>query len=616
MRRGIVIVAAVLALLSGMVLVSGESDASGDRLLIDCGNGDCEWFDGVSGQTYGDVLASVKGGCPTDPAVIDGLGRTETSGLQTVVCEWHIFSWDGKSWVPEGTDFSSAYEGGDIAFGYYPDGMRPAADPGSPTVWTQMGGNSSSEAVSDSEGPESPVLPVEWYRVYDRSYVDSSLVSAGDMLYFTTAGVYGKLGDEGRPMLHCLDRFTGETVWTYLAPMGEGYEVTTPLIVGDYVIMSFTNGDMSVFDRVTGEVTDTVHFDFEPPYGEDKEILWEGRIFTTGSTTPVYDSGAVYFALADGRIMCYALSPEGRLSEVWCHTPEVGVRGCFYFHAPTMADIDGERRLFIGSYEGYMHCLDASDGSVVWERRVIDMRDVNQDGTPGSACTATVSPDGSTLVVTCTDGAMIPSYGYALFMDPRTGEVLRNDDGSDRMLGAMMNKPVVTDDGFYTFVVELAVGSDTLKKTDGTEIPVTNGVYKFDWEGRVVWASDYYNNFKGQLTLAGGRIYGMDYSAGVAVTFPGGCVTVLDAEDGREIDRLLLRPCTETSYSMSSVLVVDGKLYTGNDMGAVYCISDVAGPGTEEEWMETLETVGFHHWSWAVLLIVTLLAILIAYRLY
>ena len=44
--------------------------------------------------------------------------------------------------------------------------------------------------------------------------------------------------------------------------------------------------------------------------------------------------------------------------------------------------------------------------------------------------------------------------------------------------------------------------------------------------------------------------------------------------------------------------MVDGKIYTGNDFGAVYCLSDIKGEGTEEERVEALQTVGFAHWSW------------------
>ena len=44
--------------------------------------------------------------------------------------------------------------------------------------------------------------------------------------------------------------------------------------------------------------------------------------------------------------------------------------------------------------------------------------------------------------------------------------------------------------------------------------------------------------------------------------------------------------------------VIDGKIYTGNDFGAVYCLSDVKGEGTEEERVQALQSVGFAHWSW------------------
>ena len=56
--------------------------------------------------------------------------------------------------------------------------------------------------------------------------------------------------------------------------------------------------------------------------------------------------------------------------------------------------------------------------------------------------------------------------------------------------------------------------------------------------------------------------------------------------------------------------MVDGKIYTGNDFGAVYCLSDIKGEGTEEERVQALQTVGFAHWSWYFTF--TLTAVIIA----
>lgn len=615
MKPSIPILAIVMVVISVPFLFEGSYAEDGSLLLIDHGNGDYEWFTVSPDGTCGDVLEACKGfsGYPIE---IDGIGRTVTSGVSEVVSDWHIFSWTDGSWVPMGTDPSIPFTGDAMAFAFYPDGFSPVVTPGHPSAWTQLGGSSSSDGVSQSYGPEDPKLPVEWYRTYTTGYVDSGLVAAGDLLYHTTGGTYGATGSDADPRIYCLDRLTGDIVWEYHGTIGAGYEVSTPVIIDGFLVVSMTNGDLVVLDRFTGGVLDSMEIPFDPPVTDSGDIAWEGRVFVTGATTPVYDSGALYFGTADGRVVCSSLSSDGHLTEVWSYEPPVGVRGCFYYHAPVMAHVDGVRMLFIGSYEGYLHAIDASNGEPVWVERVVDMREYNTvAGSPGSAATVTVSPDLTVLLVTCTDSAMIPERGFTLFLDPATGHVLTDDDGSDMRIDVLMTKPVVLDDGFITYVTPIPSGESSFRGVDGSDVEVRNAIYRFDWNGNVVWVSDDYQMIKAQLTLADGIVYAMDYSAG-SMWPTGGGVTAIDADTGEEVWRLLLRPCTDQSFSMVQITVVDGKLYAANDFGAVYCLSSVPGQGTDEERLEVLETQGFHHWSWVALLVIAIGAILVAARLY
>lgn len=606
---------AVLALVITVPFILSDSDGDGgSSLLIDYGNGDYEWIDVTMDGSCLDVLEVCKGVSGT-PVLIDGIGRTVTSGDTEVVSDWRVFSWSGDGWVYEGDDLSIQFTD-NMALAFYPEGFSPVITPDSPTAWTQLGGSSSSDGVSSSYGPEEPRLPVEWYRTYTTGYVDSGLVVAGDLLYHTTGGTYGASGSDADPRVYCLDRLTGDIMWEYHGTIGAGYEVTTPVIIDGFLVVSLTNGDVIVFDRFTGKEVDRMTLPFDPPKTGSGDIAWDGRVFVTGATTPVYDSGALYFGTADGRVMCCSLSPDGQLSDVWCYEPPVGIRGCFYYHAPVISIVDGVRMLFIGSYEGYLHALDASTGEPVWVERVIDLRAEGKTNVPpGSAATVTLGPDSSVLIVTCTDSAMIPERGFSLFLDPATGETIRDGDGNDIRLDVLMTKPVALDDGFITYITPTSSGDRTLRMTDGSSVEVRNAVYRFDWNGDVVWMSSDYQMIKAQLTYADGVVYAMDYSAG-AMWPTGGGVTAIDADTGDEDWRLLLRPCTEQSFSMVQVTVVDGRLYAANDLGAVYCLSSTAGAGTDEERLEVLETQGFHHWSWAVLFAVAVGALLLAVRFY
>ena len=615
MRKVLPIAILSILLFTMVPMIPVDGAASSDDVLVDFGNGQYQWYENKGGSTFISVLESSV----DDPNIIKDIKTTKTTD-----CGWHCYQWDGR-WVDKGIDLNTSCSG-PIAFGYYPNGFAPVSTPEYPTSWTTLSGSSFSTNVSVSHGQKEPKMPVEWYNTYTTGFVDSGLVVAGNMLYHTTGGVYGATGGDEDAWVYALDRFTGGIVWKYHGIKGAGYEVTTPVIVGDYLIVTFTCGDVICFDRFTGEIKDKIEVKIDPPTNSSGNVIWDGRVFQTGGTTPVYDSGRIYFGTSHGLVVCLKLSSEGKMSIDWEYEPTyeedssgnyIGTRGCFYFHAPTIAKIDGKRMLFIGSYEGFVYALNADDGKEVWVKRVIDMRDDNRTapGTPGSAASTSLSPDGSHLLVGCTDGALFSLEGFLIALDPKTGETLQVD-GKDWKLSALFTSPVVTDSGFYTYVSPLSSGSKKFMKVDGSEIDATTAVYKFDWDGKVIWKSQDYQMIKGALTLdADGILYGTDYSAG-AFWPTGGGLTAWDSSNGEEIWRVLLSPYSEDSYSMVPPTVVDGRIYTGNDFGAVYCLSNIQGEGTEEERVLALQTVGFAHWSWYLTEIVVVLSIIIFIILY
>lgn len=603
----------------------GETRAAGDAMLIDMGNGVTYWTD-LDGAT-GSCVDIVRTFAEDNDLDFDASGDTVTTiGEMThhsvggQECGWLLYRWDGSAWsVSEDV----TYSGGSIAWGFYPDpSITPVETPDSPTAWTQHRGDSESSGNSDSFGTIEAKSPMEWYRTYTSGYVDSAIIVAGDYLYHTTGGAYGNSGADGNPWVHCLNRFTGDIVWEFMMTKGAGYEVTSPLVVGDMLIVTATNYNVYLFDRFTGEVLDTLTLDSNPPMDSQGNIVWDGRTFYTGGTTPVYDSGAVYFGTHDGHVMAYSVTRGSGFEQLWDYDPDdsvsggeyTGTKGCFYYHAPVIADIDGTRMLFIGSYEGYVHALDASTGEEIWVQRMIDLGEENipHKGTPGSAGAISVTQDGR-LLIQCTDGGMSAQDGYTLCVDASTG---RGPDGSDYYwkLDAVVGGPVVTSDSIYAYIQPSVNGAATMTRSDGTQMELMQAIYRLNLDGEVEWVSGEYNWIKSSLTLADGVLYAVDYSAGEY--WPdGGGITAISAEDGSEIWRLKLSPSSKDNYNMVAVTVIDGKLYVGNDYGAVYCVSDVAGPQIGDEGEIVLEN-GFHHWSWYALILVVVLALFLLWRLY
>lgn len=631
MRR-IIATSVLIAVLAVVAMPSADAD-DGDSMLLDYGNGTVSWIPASFSGTYMGSASSALDSAEIGYVVADGrfasIGAMEEHAVGTQTCSWRLYVWSDGAWVH--SDGFSDPVAGTFALAFYPDRyIVPAETPDEPVAWTMHRGDSESSGISGSYGTDSPQTPLEWYRTYSTGYVDSSLIVAGKYLYHTTGGAYGGSGSNANPWVYCLDRYTGEEVWSHMFRIGQGYEVTSPLVVGNMLVVTATNWDVYLFDRYTGEVLDTLVLEREYIYDSEGDIIWGGRTFFTGATTPVYDSGAIYFGIADGRVAAYGIETEvsdgirqSRFVPLWEYAPDasvadgeyVGPRGCFYFHAPTVGEADGRRMLFIGSYEGYAYALDASTGEEVWVERMVDLRASNsmEPGTPGSVSGLSLTGDGR-LIVTCTDGAMSPEYGTVSCVDASTG---RGPDGSECYWKHvfMAGYPVLTDDGFYCYGSPSYRGTSQLPSSDGSTVEAVMGMYKFDYEGRVVWVTPINHVIKAAPTLADGLLFTNDYSIGDH--YPnGGGVAAYSAEDGHQVWKVRLEPYSSQSYSMVAPTVVDGKVYAGNDYGAVYCISDVQGKAWGDDGEIEIDSPGFRHWSWIAVILVAVIAVAALCRFY
>lgn len=629
MNRAMAMLVAMAMLL--LLVPSAEADAS-EKMLLDYGNGSTDWLDAGEGTYLAAASASLdSAGIAYEIrngwfASIGGMGN---HSVGTQECTWRLYVLKDGGWTCS-ESFSDTVSGS-FAVAFYPDPtIIPVETLDEPEAWTSVRGDSASTSVSDSTGTDSPATPLEWYRTYSTGYVDSSIIAAGGLLYHTTGGDYYGSGTNKMPWVHCLDRYTGDIVWSYMFRIGQGYEVTSPLIVGDMLVVTATNWDVYLFDRYTGTLYDTMTIEADYPYDDNGDVVWEGRTFYTGGTTPVYDSGAIYFGVADGRVMACSIETlfndgirASKLVEQWEYTPDsgmtdgryTGTRGCFYYHAPVIADVNGTRVLFIGGYEGYLYALDASTGSEIWVQRIIDLADSNPyvPGTPGSVSAIAVTGDGR-LLVTCTDGAMSPGYGTITCIDASTG---KGPDGSDYYwtYTVMAGSPTTVGDGFYCTISPSYGGDSELRRADGTAIEVQSGICKMDYDGNMIWFTSVSQTIKAFLTVADGIIYTNDYSIGKY--YPnGGGVTAFSAEDGHQIWKVRLEPYSDSSYSMVAPTVIEGKVYVANDYGAVYCISDVQGKSWNDGGELETDSAGFRDWSWFALALAAILCICILYRFY
>jgi len=634
MKRMYAAIAVVLAVLVSAAVLSAQTDAAeGDGMLIDMGNGVTYWTaaSGTDAVDMAEQFAKSQGlEFEKDGSRIVRIGEMAEHSVGTQVCGWHLYKWSGTAWTPS-TDTSRS--SGSIAWGFYPEGTIPVETPEYRAAWTQFRGDSSNSGVSDSYGTEKAVTPVEWYKTYRTGYVDSSLIVAGDLMYHTTYGETTASGSRSHAQLYCLNRLTADMVWIFDLTTGggkypevkdNGYNITSPVIIGDMIAINSATShsmdgktvmDLYLLDRFTGEVIDTEEILHAPPLNDRGMPVWKGRTFVNGGTSPVYDSGALYFGTSDGRILAYSVSHEG-LGLLWEYVPPsdtsgdkyVGSRGSFYYYSPTIVDIDGVRMLFIGNYEGYIIALNASTGESIWEKQYIALYEKNKGvpGTPGAVDLITYIGD-NRLIVNCTDGAMSPTMGHIVCIDAKTGGGSGGSDCYWRIDGVTQGTVPVGDGDFIIYAKKASspsVDTDPAIKDDG--------LYRLDKDGNTKWyvTSNY---IWSRMTVAEGLLYYSEYSAGFYDD--GGHVVAKRITDGSTVWSAKLEPYSKTSYSMAAPTVIEGKIYAANDYGAVYCISEIEG----KKWDGGGEIIlpgGFWHWSWALLIALAVAAVIVLVRYY
>lgn len=611
---GILIKKLLAALLVSTLLIAyvpaDQSMGSGENvndLLIDLGNGTTYWGERSGGTCLSDaenLLDGLEITYVTENNSFKKIGDFEN----TDYCYWTLYMWSENKWIP------SEDATGVVAWGFYPDGTCPVETPDSQSCWTQIGGNSSSSGHSDSYAPSYAATPLEWTKTYDTGFVDSSILVAGDYIYHSTLGNEKGEGDSAHAWFYCENRFTGEEKWKFDLSTGNGlyddydslgYNLTTAIIVGNYVLINSasahnntlgqTTMDFYCIDRMTGELTDSKQIVHNPPSD------MEGRMFVNGGTTPVYDSGRIYMGTSDGRVLEFELSGGGKLTQTREFVPSDDYRGSFYFYPPTVVTVDGKRTMFVGNYAGAAISIDLKSFEANWYK---DLNDADRGIVSVSGFS--LIPGEKILIKYC-DPGMTPAFGSLVCIDGLTGNT------EYWTIPVESSSIIVTDDGFYAFLFTYQPG-DKLYYADGTECEMCHGLYKFNFDGKVLWHSKDFNFVKSGMTLCDGVIYVMQYSAGVFYPSGGGLIAI-DAENGNELWMVKLTPFSKDSYSMVAPTVIDGKIYVGNDYGAVYCISETKGPGWEPS--EDITIGGsLLHWSWIVIYAIVAGAVFCLWKFY
>lgn len=436
--------AVVAILLVTAVCIVPPSDATGDTdVLLDHGNGSVEWTQS-SGGTVEDVLADAMIGLGVDFEIssgtisVDGVssktvgsssngGSLEESGATgaTVTTEWHVFLWDGSSWV-ETDNLSAPADASAVALAFYPDGIAPVVTPDHPYAVTMSRGDSSNTGNFDADYSSGEEYEVTWS---ETGTAHANILYAGGYVFQK----YG-IDSTGTARVVCIDGETGEHVWEFEFTSGSNYESSTPLIVGDWIYVATMTGYIYRIPLYEGpgennaNVTSIggVPFSEASPVEAVLKDFEVGNTYDSGFSSMVFDSGVIYVTHSNGMVYCF----DTDLSLIWSQMLD----GSTYLVAPTVYD----GYLFTGALDGRLYVLDAVGGGIVADTTVAQYR--YQSKVYGGVGQVAVQPTGNgtyTLYMTFSDGLGMSQIncGFAIYEFSPSGNVLveryRNEDLGD-----------------------------------------------------------------------------------------------------------------------------------------------------------------------------------------
>ena len=436
--------AVVAILLVTAVCIVPPSDATGDTdVLLDHGNGSVEWTQS-SGGTVEDVLADAMIGLGVDFEIssgtisVDGVssktvgsssngGSLEESGATgaTVTTEWHVFLWDGSSWV-ETDELSATADASAVALAFYPDGIAPVVTPDHPYAVTMSRGDSSNTGNFDADYSSGEEYEVTWS---ETGTAHANILYAGGYVFQK----YG-IDSTGTARVVCIDGETGEHVWEFEFTSGSNYESSTPLIVGDWIYVATMTGYIYRIPLYEGpgennaNVTSIggVPFSEASPVEAVLKDFEVGNTYDSGFSSMVFDSGVIYVTHSNGMVYCF----DTDLNLIWSQMLD----GSTYLVAPTVYD----GYLFTGALDGRLYVLDAVGGGIVADTTVAQYR--YQSKVYGGVGQVAVQPTGNgtyTLYMTFSDGLGMSQIncGFAIYEFSPSGNVLveryRNEDLGD-----------------------------------------------------------------------------------------------------------------------------------------------------------------------------------------
>ena len=540
---------------------AGADGPVGDMVLFDMGNGDTVWTDVGTGGTVDDVLRGAAASAGFDYGSSGGkitlngvseatIGSSPSGGSLAasgatgvkVVSKWVPYKWDGAAgrWVAV-PDISAPYTGGSLAIGFYPNGQAPVETPDNPSSWTMIRGNSRQTGSQETSSAAAPA-ELMWSHEEGDTGVQAAVLSAHG--YFFVKYNSSKAPAHATVMCYGPD---GSEAWEFgfSYPSVLVYDLSTPVIVGDYIYIPASYGYIFKIPLMEGPGAGNVNVTTfnNKAYGSldiagregampNTTAPLVGTVYNNGPGSLIYDSGAIYCGSANGMVYCFDLD----LNLIWSR--QIG--GSAYFFSHTVYD----GYVFAGALNGTLYVIDKAGGTII-DQASVYTRTVN-GREYGSVQQVSVFEEGG---------------GYVLMFGVSDGRGLNSMVGGVGVYafdGATLSKRALDTSSFGLVAnYVLPVVTDGFK---GVYISSSNGLARVGTDGNYELLNPDITTARAPMVLVNGSSI---YIQGYSIKEPIYVVSL----DGR-IERTFTMPATAvTNFSMSPPLVIDGWVYSGNDSG-------------------------------------------------
>jgi outer membrane protein assembly factor BamB len=217
---------------------------------------------------------------------------------------------------------------------------------------------------------------------------DSSPTVANNLVYVESSN-----GD-----IYCLDAASGNRIWNF--SIGSTASSSSPAVSGGYVYVGNEGGGVFCLDASNGGV------------------VWN---ITVGGAvrSPAFSNDCVYLGSTDGNAYCFNASNGAK---VWNYTTEYNSNGPSHGYHWGNAVSDpavAYGHVYVGSSDFDIYCLDASDGSQIWNYTT--GAEVYATPAVAGGCVLAGSYDGNVYCLNATNGSEIWSYPAGIFSPVNAG---------------------------------------------------------------------------------------------------------------------------------------------------------------------------------------------------